>query len=208
MSADGARESTKDLERSETSERLLRAAFETFVDAGFERARLQDIAKAAGFTTGAIYSRFENKADLLAAAIELHGASFLELALARLVGGEQIDTMILLGTDSLAGPPNDLHRLLTDVSSIAVQDDQVREVMTGLLGQVSAAFDEAVTGGQAAGTFDPALPADALVAVMLSLMVGSFVVKSLGLPQPSADDARFVVERMVRSFQPDGERSH
>src|SRR5690606_23767263 len=64
-----------------TSERLIDAAFELFVETGFEGAKVQDIAQRAGYTTGAIYGRFGSKTSLLAAAIAARGASFLEGAL-------------------------------------------------------------------------------------------------------------------------------
>ena len=46
------------------------AAAEVFAEKGYDRAGVQEIARRAGFTTGAIYGRFRGKAELLAAAIE------------------------------------------------------------------------------------------------------------------------------------------
>ena len=48
-----------------TRDRLLDAAVEVFVEQGFESARVQDIARAAGLTTGAIYANFRGKSELL-----------------------------------------------------------------------------------------------------------------------------------------------
>lgn len=189
-------------DRSDTSERLVRAAFEAFVAVGFEETRVQDIAKAAGFTTGAIYRHFENKAALLSAAMRLYGASFLDGALGRLVVEHDIDTMIDLGTDSLAGPATDLHRVLTDVSAIAVRDPQVRGALGDLLDDVRSAFVQAIEGAQADGDIDPTMPAGAIVDTVLTLMVGSFVVKALGLSQAEELEARVVMDRMVRSLEP------
>ena len=52
-----------------TRDRLLAAAVEVFVEQGYEGARLQDIARAAGLTTGAVYANFRGKSELLFAAI-------------------------------------------------------------------------------------------------------------------------------------------
>ena len=52
-----------------TRDRLLAAAAEVFAEKGYDRAGVQEIARRAGFTTGAIYGRFRGKADLLLAAI-------------------------------------------------------------------------------------------------------------------------------------------
>jgi AcrR family transcriptional regulator len=51
-------------------ERLLDAALEVFTARGFHGATLEQIAAAAGFTTGAVYSRFASKADLFLALLE------------------------------------------------------------------------------------------------------------------------------------------
>src|SRR5215210_5207693 len=52
-----------------TKERLVAAAIEVFRRDGYERARVQDIARAAGLTTGAIYANYRGKAELLSEAI-------------------------------------------------------------------------------------------------------------------------------------------
>ncbi|MEM7331967.1 MAG: TetR family transcriptional regulator [Chloroflexota bacterium] len=51
-------------EAAKTRQDLLDAALETFSVKGYQATRLQDIAKAAGTTRGAIYHHFENKAAL------------------------------------------------------------------------------------------------------------------------------------------------
>src|SRR5947207_4945892 len=48
-----------------TRERILTAAAEVFAERGYEGAAVSDIARRAGFTTGAIYGRFRDKAELL-----------------------------------------------------------------------------------------------------------------------------------------------
>ena len=49
-------------------ERLVEAATAVFAERGYDGARVGDIARRAGLTTGAIYSNFTGKAQLLAAA--------------------------------------------------------------------------------------------------------------------------------------------
>src|SRR5438309_11966919 len=48
-----------------TRDRILAAAAEVFAERGDEGAAVSDIARRAGFTTGAIYGRFRDKAELL-----------------------------------------------------------------------------------------------------------------------------------------------
>ena len=45
----------------EISVKIKEAAYKEFLEKGFEKASMRNIAKTAGITTGAFYSRFENK---------------------------------------------------------------------------------------------------------------------------------------------------
>lgn len=55
---------TRRTPRPEVRARLLRAASTVFAERGFAGATMQQVAAAAGFTTGALYSNFANKDDL------------------------------------------------------------------------------------------------------------------------------------------------
>jgi AcrR family transcriptional regulator len=56
--------------KSQTRERLIDAAAEVFARRGFEAASLDEVAAAAGYTKGAVYSNFASKTDLFIALIE------------------------------------------------------------------------------------------------------------------------------------------
>ncbi len=62
---------TPDKRRELTRTALVEAAAEVFATRGFYAASLDEIAEAAGFTRGAIYSNFGGKEDLLMAVLEL-----------------------------------------------------------------------------------------------------------------------------------------
>jgi AcrR family transcriptional regulator len=61
---------TTDRRRRQTREYLLRAAAQVFAARGFHAATLDEVAAAAGFTKGAVYSNFKNKDDLFLALLE------------------------------------------------------------------------------------------------------------------------------------------
>lgn len=54
----------------ETNRRLLKSARKIFARDGFEAARLEDIAKDAGYTRGAFYAHYSSKEDLFFALLE------------------------------------------------------------------------------------------------------------------------------------------
>ncbi len=56
--------------KAQTRERLLDAAAEVFAQRGFEAASLDEVAAAAGYTKGAVYSNFAGKTDLVIALLE------------------------------------------------------------------------------------------------------------------------------------------
>jgi len=66
-------------EAEATREALLDAAEIVFYDKGVARASLQDIARQAGLTRGALYWHFEGKADLFRALLERVRMPFEEL---------------------------------------------------------------------------------------------------------------------------------
>jgi len=57
---------------------LLDAAEQVFARRGFDGAALEDIADAAGYTRGAIYSHFGSKAELFLAVVERQRQQFLD----------------------------------------------------------------------------------------------------------------------------------
>ncbi len=56
--------------KSQTRDRLIDAAETVFARRGFETATLDEIAAAAGYTKGAVYSNFASKTELVIALIE------------------------------------------------------------------------------------------------------------------------------------------
>lgn len=56
--------------RMQTRERLLEAAALAFSKEGYDRAKIDDISRSAGFAKGTIYNYFESKRDILLTLIE------------------------------------------------------------------------------------------------------------------------------------------
>jgi AcrR family transcriptional regulator len=61
---------SREVQREDTRRRLLEAARRVFLRRGFHGATLDLVAEEAGFTKGAVYSRFDGKADLFLALLE------------------------------------------------------------------------------------------------------------------------------------------
>jgi AcrR family transcriptional regulator len=63
---------TPERRRQQTREHLLQAAARVFAERGFHGATMDEVAAAAGFTKGAVYSNFRNKEDLFLALLDEH----------------------------------------------------------------------------------------------------------------------------------------
>ena len=58
-------------EREEaTRQRILKAAYQVFIEKGFHRASIDDVVAASGLSVGAIYNYFPNKDELIRASID------------------------------------------------------------------------------------------------------------------------------------------
>lgn len=80
---------TKARRRELTRTALLDAAEEAFAERGYSAVGLEDIAQAAGFSKGAIYSNFGNRQRLFLAVLERRNQRLLD-AYARLIDGAAI----------------------------------------------------------------------------------------------------------------------
>lgn len=65
-----ARRSRREERKAETRHELIQSALRVFAARGFHAASVQEIAQAAGYTTGAIYFHFGGKDELFLAAFE------------------------------------------------------------------------------------------------------------------------------------------
>lgn len=87
-----ARKCKEDAEKTRLA--VLESALDVFSDKGYAKATFDEIAARAGFTKGAVYWYFRNKADLVAALIiEYTERKYQELA-AELSGGNTLDDLL------------------------------------------------------------------------------------------------------------------
>lgn len=176
--------------RELTRQSLLDAAARVFAEQGFHGATLDDVAAAAGFTKGAVYSNFKNKDDLFLALLEHHLAQD-EMRLRATIDQSDVppedrlgDFMKLVREQLPEGSPR-WGELYQEFSTYALRNEDARRKL--------AALDERRTGWLAALLFDRrevngiASEEDAhrLALVVLTLMRG---LEQAALVDPSAVD--------------------
>jgi AcrR family transcriptional regulator len=191
-----AQRAAHDLEAS-----LVAAAAQLFSERGYEGAGVADIAARAGVTTGAIYSRFDGKAALLAAAVDAN----LTRDLGELVRLDVEPTQILtrLG-EGLVGDDVGANALLLEAFALARREPVFAELLRQHVDEVGRRLGDLVERAKLAGTVDAAVDTAAVVALSLSLAFGTALIASVGVATPSRDGWDHLIGRLVAAAAPAG----
>lgn len=182
-----------------TRERLVAAAIKVFLEQGYEKARVQDIARAAGLTTGAIYANYRDKSELLLAAIAGKSAAEVETLL-QATGSRPRDVFAELGSRMTFREHE--RPLLIDAVVASQRDPALAVLLRDKLGERHSQFAALVERGKADDTIDSSLDTDALTRFCLTLALGSLVVRTLGLPQADPDHWGELIDRLLDSLSP------
>lgn len=186
-----------------TYERLVEAAVEVFVERGYEGARVQDIARRAGLTTGAIYGRFGSKAGLLGEALRARGGSdvrSISSALSEELTGTEF--FRVLGSRLVATPVVPRNSLFLDAVAAARRDPRLAAVLRQHLEELGERLGAHIEEARESGGIDPALSTDVLSRFCLSILFGTVTLKVLGLTAPSVEEWAEVVDRVVGAMGP------
>ncbi|MFI0352256.1 TetR/AcrR family transcriptional regulator [Actinomadura sp. 9N407] len=176
-------------EGASVRDRLIAAAVQEFGEQGYDRARVQDIARRAGLTTGAIYGNFRNKAELLAEAVDsgLAAASrMVDRALNDGVGAARLlETIVTVAADPCqrAWAP-----LISEALAAAKRDAEVAAKVHRSLRASEKRLTDLALLAQREGTLTREVDAAVLARLMLYISVGMDVLAALDVqnPEPAA----------------------
>ncbi|MCP4164743.1 MAG: TetR family transcriptional regulator [Chloroflexi bacterium] len=167
-------------EATQTRQMILDAALTIFSKQGYQAARLQEIAEAAGVTRGAIYHHFESKAGLYITLIEQASEQFdAVIAQAITEGGtfQQVGTRVLVNAwTCLEEDPHlakvvELFNFKTGFTSELAEINQRREDESETLVNYVAGFmRQAIEDGELGADLDPVITARAFIAYQNGVM--------------------------------------
>ena len=184
-----------------TRDRLIEAAAAVFAEKGYDGAGVQEIARRAGFTTGAIYGRFRGKAELLLAAIEAHSHNELEQLFAEhRFEGRVADVLTTVGSHLVTDPFDDGQALLLEAFVAARRDPEVAALMRGLIDQRAETFSALVEDAKANGQIDPDLDTQAVVRFCHAVGFGFLLFGAIDLDHPPALPWEKLIERLVAAL--------
>jgi AcrR family transcriptional regulator len=185
-----------------TRERLVAAAIEVFAEQGYEGARLQDIARAAGLTTGAVYANYRGKAELLFDAIGARAGAELDGLLHDTASVGARAVLERLGDrlpESRAAAPS----LLLDAVAAARRDDDLAALLRERLGRRESMVAGVIGAAKRDGSVADDVSTDAFARFCTMLATGALVLRSLGIEQPDRDDWHALVARLLDALEPD-----
>ncbi len=192
-------------EADETRDRLVAAAAAVFAEKGYDRAGVQEIARRAGLTTGAIYGRFTGKAALLRAAIEAHTNHELdELFNQHRFDGHANDVLRVAGSH-LASPcadGNEEGALLLEAFVAARRDPEVQDLLLKLIEERSGVLGDLVETAKLDGTIDPGLDTESLARFSLAVGLGFLLYDAISLPPPEPGQWDALITRLVSATAP------
>ena len=176
-----------------------------FAEYGFEAARVAEIARRAGLTTGAIYARWLGKRDLIVDAVRYVVPQCMQpsVAVAEMPAHE---TLAALGSEILSTQNARISDVTLEALVSARRDDSFRAAVSQAMQEEAAKLSTIVSRGKAEGSVDPELSTQAIVALYQALGLGMHLVMSweseVGHVPAAEWDA--LIGRLVAALSPPG----
>jgi AcrR family transcriptional regulator len=184
---------TPERRRQQTRDHLLEAAGRVFAARGFHGATMDQVAAAAGFTKGAVYSNFKSKEDLFLALLDdridqqLALVEQAHLAAPGEAGGPASERWVGLTTQMLWGD-RDWQLLSLEFVLYAARHEEARRKLAERERAMHRVL-EPLVAGEFARLVDAGFSAEDVITIITALFGG---ISSLHLTDPETADERLV----------------
>lgn len=182
-------------------DRLIAAAVEVFAERGYDGAGVAEIARRAGVTTGAIYSRYSGKSELLLEALDLSFVAHLEAILSTSAGSSPTDILSRLGSDLLQ-KHGGYDALFLEAIVASRRDNELSEMLSRRLEDEGMRVEKLIEEAKTDGHFDRTIDTTAIVTFIQAVSLGFTIFRSLNTPMPDSDEWQVVVDRVISSALP------
>ena len=187
----------------DTRDRLVRAAIEVFLEKGYGGTRVQDIAKRAGYTAGALYVHFPSRTALLGEAIMLEGSRLIAEIVdgfGQITPGDGAVSRTLAEFSVAETGPIDT--LVLEALALAARDPEAREMLAETLTHLEEALVAQIQLGVKLGVVDPALDIDAIRTFFSAWILGLVVHRAVGLRRADLDPMYELCARLTEGLTP------
>ncbi|GIR35899.1 MAG: hypothetical protein CM15mP49_12840 [Actinomycetota bacterium] len=186
---------------------LIKAAAEVFAERGYAGAGVAEIARRAGVTTGAIYSRYSGKSELLLEALKRSFVLHFGDAIASALSGENraenfdqdgvgIRSIGLLANDEW----KDHDALFLEAVVASRRDEEIATMLSQRLETAGTFLAKRIDTQKANGPVDSSFDTDALKTYALAMRMGFSVLRSLNYEMPDPDKWQTVLNQTQRSI--------
>jgi AcrR family transcriptional regulator len=190
-----------------TRDRILAAAAEVFAERGYEGAAVSDIARRAGFTTGAIYGRFRDKAELLLEVVRGVLESQQEAAVMAASTASAGEDGVSSRFAELVGEFVDANReasraLVLEAHVAARRDETVGALLREFQSERLDALRDLVADAQKKGEVADGLDPTTVATLFLAIPLGIVLLDAAGVDVPGADTWAEVARQTAVSLRP------
>lgn len=186
---------------------LIKAAAEVFAERGYAGAGVAEIARRAGVTTGAIYSRYSGKSELLLEALKRSFVLHFGDAIASALSGENraenfdqdgvgIRSIGLLANDEW----KDHDALFLEAVVASRRDEEIATMLSQRLETAGTFLAKRIDTQKANGPVDSSFDTNALKTYALAMRMGFSVLRSLNYEMPDPDEWQTVLNQTQRSI--------
>ena len=175
-----------------TRDQLIELASARFVEDGYSRTSVRELARESDRTTGALYGHFRNKADLLAEVIAARVAA--------------LEDDFPSGVSLVAGLQQQWRRypdraalraLLLEGAVAARHDPEIRQRLGAPQAETLAEWAQRLRDHAADVGLDPGLDLDALFKLFWAIELGLGVLEAYGIELPDRDTSAEMVARLA-----------
>ena len=163
---------------------LLEAASKEFIENGYAAARIHEVARRAGMTTGAVYSRWPKKPDIFVAALDHIFQQILPERRIEQIGAAGMrspDMIAILGATMVA--PDDQRDVMVHAFGSARNNESIRQALAGFINEEAAQLSRIIDEARAAAHAHPELSTAAMALLCQAAGVGTVLLLSSGLDE-------------------------
>lgn len=190
-------------------EKILAAAVEEIAEAGFDKARVADIARRAGMTAGSVYTWFENKEDLFRAALESALEAQITSNLAALGTRDDLSSVHYLTEIAALAPRNftdgdhtQTQRLLIESYYASWREEAAREALLPRLREHLALYRGIIQRAQENGQVRGDVDAYSIAVIFVAVPLGISLMNLAGLSRFEDRDWLPIVAGLAAALNP------
>lgn len=184
-------------------QQILQAAAVCFGRRGFHQATMQDICSEVGLSPGSVYRYFRSKEDLIAALVETDRAKHIA-RIEAVRDQEDIYSALQILADQTLDTLNDpeLSQLHAEIGAEMLRNPTVKELVRNSNAAILDSLAETLRLAQQRGAIDPDLEPRATAELLVAVVDGLSMRKSLFPEGDAARHAAMVHTMLARFLRP------